>query len=196
MSKIEFLEILNEYLQKIDKKERDKFITYYDEMIEDYKENGFGELDAVKKIGSPRDIAKHILEEQNEDIVNLTSSQSKFLKKTLLIVGSPLWGCVVLSVALFILSAIIVIWCVPITTGAGAFGFFITSIVGILGSPFIMMENLSLGVIQLGLGVASIGFAYLLTIATVTMSKKLKRITQVLTLKLSNIKKAVKAVKL
>lgn len=192
MSKIEFLEILNEYLQKIDKKERDKFITYYDEMIEDYKENGFGELDAVKKIGSPRDIAKNILEEQNVDIVNLTSSQSKFLKKALLIVGSPLWGCVVLSVVLLILSAIIVIWCVPITTGAGALGFFITSIVGIIGSPFIMMENLSLGIIQLGLGIASIGIAYLLTIATVTMSKKLKRITQVLTLKLSNIKKAVK----
>jgi uncharacterized membrane protein len=194
LNKIEFLEILSEYLQKIDKKERDKFITYYDEMIEDYKENGYEELDAVKKIGNPRDIAMNILEEQNVDIVNLPSSQSKFLKTVLLIIGFPLWGCVLLTVALLILSAIIVIWCVPVTTGAGAFGFFITSIVGIIGSPFLMMENLSLGVIQLGLGVASIGIAYLLAIVTVTMSKKMISITQVLTCKLSNIykKKAVK----
>ncbi len=194
MSKIEFLEILTEYLQKIEKKERDKFITYYDEMIEDYKENGYGELDAVKKIGNPRDIAMNILEEQNVDIVNLPLAQTKYLRMALLAIGFPLWGCVLLSVALLIISAIIVVWCVPITTGAGAFGFFITSIVGIIGSPFIMIDNLSVGIIQLGLGIASVGIGSLLTIATITISKKMIQITHILTFKLSNIwkKKAVK----
>ena len=194
MSKIEFLEILTEYLQKIEKKERDKFITYYDEMIEDYKENGYGELDAVKKIGNPRDIAMNILEEHNVDIVNLPLAQTKYLRMALLAIGFPLWGCVLLSVALLIISAIIVVWCVPITTGAGAFGFFITSIVGIIGSPFIMIDNLSVGIIQLGLGIASVGIGSLLTIATITISKKMIQITHLLTFKLSNIwkKKAVK----
>ena len=194
MSKIEFLEILTEYLQKIEKKERDKFITYYDEMIEDYKENGYGELDAVKKIGNPRDIAMNILEEHNVDIVNLPLAQTKYLRMALLAIGFPLWGCVLLSVALLIISAIIVVWCVPITTGAGAFGFFITSIVGIIGSPFIMIDNLSVGIIQLGLGIASVGIGSLLTIATITISKKMIQITHILTFKLSNIwkKKAVK----
>ena len=72
--------------------------------------------------------------------------------------------------------------------------FFITSIVGIIGSPFIMIDNLSVGVIQLGLGIASVGIASLLTIATITISKKMIQITHLLTFKLSNIwkKKAVK----
>ncbi len=187
MSKTEFLEMLYERLDKIDKIERDKYITYYDEIIEDYKENGYEEAKAIEKLGCINDITKNILTEQNTVIANQSSTGIKHLKLTLLALGSPLWGCILMSVALLILSGIIIVWCVPITTGAGAIGFLLTSLVSIIGSPFIMMESLSLGIIQLGLGITSIGIGILLTIVTIVMCKKMKHITHVLTLKLNSI---------
>lgn len=187
MNKSEFLEKLGKHLDKIDKKERDKFITYYDEMIEDYKENGYEETKAIEKIGNIKDIADNILQEQTPEKNKQSYKVNKTLKLTLLILGFPLWGLILLTIALLILCAYIVIWCIPFTTGASAIGVIITSFVGIIGSPFIMMENISLGIIQLGLGVTTIGVAIILAMVTVTMSKKLILVTGSFNLKLLSI---------
>lgn len=187
MNKSEFLEKLGKHLDKIDKKERDKFITYYDEMIEDYKENGYEETKAIEKIGNIKDIADNILQEQTPVKNKQSYKVNKTLKLTLLILGFPLWGFILLTIAMLILCAYIVIWCIPFTTGASAIGVIITSFVGIIGSPFIMMENISLGIIQLGLGVTTIGVAIILAMVTVTMSKKLILITGSFNLKLLSI---------
>lgn len=187
MNKDEFLKELTYYLQKMKDSEKMKFITYYEEMISDYVENGVSEDEAVIKIGSPKKIAEELLESYGSVKINMPSTGSRGLNITLLILGFPLWGCLLLSGILLLISMYTVLWCVPFATGVGSMGFLSTSIVGILGSPFIMSKSLSVGVIQLGSGVASIGISLLLGMATITLSKKIFMLTKKINMKLMGV---------
>lgn len=185
MNKSEFLSELESNLKKLEKDECRKFITYYEEMIEDYKDNGVLEAEAIKKIGSPKSIANEILSEQDTVMITIPSTGSRKINAILLILGFPLWGSLLLAVALCVLSAYIVIWCIPFTTGVSAIGIFITMLVSILGSPFVMVtDSLAVGLVQFGIGIASIGISVLLAIVTVYLVKKFVPLSKSFTLKL------------
>ncbi len=190
MSKSIFIDTLRGLLEPLNKEERDKFISYYEEIIEDYKESGLTEQEVIDKIGSPQSIANDILSEQNS--INIPSSNSKILNKILLILGFPLWGSLLLTAVLFILSVYIVILCIPFTTGVSSIAFFGAALVSIIGSPFMMFDTLNVGVVQLGLGVSSIGMSILLGFITIYLSKNIIGITKDLTSKvLKSFKKKV-----
>jgi uncharacterized membrane protein len=195
MNKSEFLSVLGNHLKSLEKEEYNKFITFYDEMIEDYKENGYTEEEAIKKIGSPQSIASDIIDGQETVILNIPSTGSKMLNIILLILGFPLWGSLLLALVLCILSAYIIILCIPFTTGVSAISFFVISLVSILGSPFMMADTLAVGLIQLGVGIASLGISFLLILLTIFISKKVALVTKSFTLKLTGVfhKKVVKA---
>ncbi len=184
MDKDQFLKKLTVYLQKMNVGERTKFITYYDEMILDYMENGMSEGEAVSKIGNPKAVAEELLENYDSIRINIPTTGSKMLNIILLVVGFPLWGSILLAIILLILSAYVVIWCIPITTGAGSIGFLATSIVGILGAPFIMFSNTAVGIIQLGIGIAAIGIGLILGMITIQLSSTFVVITKNLNSKL------------
>ncbi len=61
MTKRKFLKRLEGQLHAIEKQERKKYISDYDELISDLVENGMSEADAIAKQGSPESIAKEIL---------------------------------------------------------------------------------------------------------------------------------------
>ncbi len=178
MNKAEFLKSLDADLQNMNAAEKKKYLIYYDEMISDYVENGVAEEEAVNKIGTPAKIAKELLEDYDSVKFNLPTTGSRMLNITLTIIGFPLWGSVLLAIALLVLSIYVLIWCVPFATAAGCVGLFSTAIIGIAGSPFIMAKSISIGVMQLGLGIASIGLAVLLGIASIYLSKKFVQITK------------------
>lgn len=178
MNKAEFLDKLAFCLQKMSDSEKNKFIIYYDEMIADYVENGMTEEEAIKKIGTPKKISEELLNDYDSVKFNLPSTGSKTLNTVITIIGFPLWGSVLLAFALLVLSAYIIIWCAPIITGAGCAGFLASSIIGIIGSPFVMIKSVSLGMMQLGTGIASIGTSFLLGIATMHLTKKLIIVTK------------------
>lgn len=187
MNKLEFLNTLEKYLKCIEKQDRDKFIRYYEEMIEDYKEDGCKEVDAIKKVGDPRDIANTILSEQDDVISKVPSTGSKVINKVLLILGFPLWGSLALSAILFILSACIVIWSFPFVTGVSAISFFVGSLFSILGAPFVMLETIPVGIVQLGLGIAFMGLSILLALITTYLYKKLVDIMKTFKSKLGRV---------
>ena len=60
MNKKEFLRKMDYYLLAINDEERYRFVGYYEEMIEDYLENGLSEEEAIQKIGDPKQITKKI----------------------------------------------------------------------------------------------------------------------------------------
>ncbi len=185
MNKAVFLNELGLYLQKMNGKEKSKFITYYDEMISDYVENGMSEEDAVKKIGAPKKIAEELLENYDTIKFNLSFTSNKNLNKALLVLGFPLWGCILLTIILSVLSFYMIIWGIPFTTGASCLGLFAASVYGIIGTPFMLADNLSMGTIQFGVSIASIGFALLLGIITVVLSKRFVVTTKNLNVKLT-----------
>jgi uncharacterized membrane protein len=185
MNKAEFLNELSLCLQSMNESEKNKFIIYYDEMLSDYVENGMTEEEAVNKIGIPKKIAEEILGDYGSVKINLPFTGSRGLNFILTIIGFPLWGSVLLAFILMVFSVYVIIWCVPFVAGAGSIGFFTTSIIGIVGSPFVMARSASTGVIQLGTGIASIGISLLLGFAAVDLSKKLIIVTKKLNTKLA-----------
>ena len=194
MTKTTFIDTLRGLLQSLNEDECNKFISYYEEIIEDYKENGLTEEEVIKKIGTPQSIADNILSEQDSINIKVPSFSSKILNVILLILGFPLWGSLLLALVLLILSAYIIIWCIPFTTGASSIAFFVAALISIIGSPFMMADVLTVGIVQLGLGVSSVGLSILLGCITIYLSKKLVVITKKLTFKIfkSFNKKVVK----
>lgn len=65
MDKNTFLKELRRRLKGLKKKERGKYIAYYEEMIADIMENKVTEEEAVKRQGNPREIAAEILADTN-----------------------------------------------------------------------------------------------------------------------------------
>ena len=180
MNKAEFLKSLDSDLMKMNAAEKKKYIIYYDVIISDYVDIGMTEVEAVNKIGSPAKIAKELIEDHDSVKLNLPTTGSRLLNITLTIIGFPLWGSVLLGIALFVLSIYITIWCVPLVTSAGCAGLFTSAIIGILGSPFVMAKSFSVGLMQLGLGIASIGISALLGIASIYLVKKFAKYQKII----------------
>ena len=64
MNKLEFLKRLRKSLSGVSKKEKKERLNFYEEMIEDYIEEGLTEEQAVSKIGSTENIARQIKAEE------------------------------------------------------------------------------------------------------------------------------------
>ena len=97
MSKEEFLGSLNRLLKSLGKSEREKSLSYYNEIIDDYMEDGYTEEQAVEQIGNPGLIAQEILEEQQSQMKAPMSRGTKVLVAVLLVLGFPLWGSLMLA---------------------------------------------------------------------------------------------------
>lgn len=185
MTKNEFLTKLERLLQSCDKKEREKSISYYSEMIDDFIEDGFTEEEATKKVGNPGTIAEQLLSEELVKEKKQVTKGTKIVTGILLVLGCPLWGslilagiCLIISALLLILSGYILIWCIPIITGSLALASVILSVVSTCGSPFIMPQNLPLGIVQLGVGIVAAGLFLLMGFLTVYVSKYFASVTK------------------
>lgn len=165
MSKTEFLTRLEKLLKGLSRKERETHLSYYQEMIEDAMEDGCTEEEAVARIGSPGEIAEQILSEQATP-AKPVSTGKKIVIAILLIIGSPLWGSILLAAAALgagvlitvlalVLCAYIVIWCVPVTTGAVSLSALLLAVVSTVGAFPVFFGNAALGVLQFGVGILS-----------------------------------------
>ncbi|MGL4990354.1 MAG: DUF1700 domain-containing protein [Sarcina sp.] len=180
MNKADFLYTLNKLLIPLEQNEKNKFLEYYEEIIEDYKEAGLSEDEIFKKLDTPKNIAKNILKEH--DVIDLKMpSNNKILNIILLILGFPLWGSLLLAAVLFLFSFYIIIWCFPFITGVTSISLFAASIFSLIGTPFMMIDTLSIGVVQLGVSIACLGFAILSGFITLPMCKYLINFTKQVT---------------
>lgn len=197
MNKTAFLARLERLLKGLPKKERDTHLSYYREMIEDAVEDGCTEEEAIERIGSPGAVAEQILSEQ-EETVKPVSAGRRFFIMILLILGSPLWGSLLLAgaalalgiglaAAMLVLCVYIVIWCVPLSSGALSLSSLLLAVISTVGAFPVFFSNAPLGVLQFGVGILSAGVFILagwLTLllgkyfvcVTVRFSKWLKRL--------------------
>ncbi|MGI6500915.1 MAG: DUF1700 domain-containing protein [Anaerostipes sp.] len=178
MSKEQFLQELERQLKVLGESECERYLDYYDEMIEDYKENGFFEEEAILKIGTPKEVIQVILGEQDTIELKVRSTGSKVINILLLILGFPLWGALLLALICCIASVYIVIMSVPFTTGVVAVSSLFVSVVGIVGTPFVIANgSLAMGITQLGIGICCIGIAILSAIVTWIILKVVVKLT-------------------
>lgn len=187
MSKTEFLTRLEKLLKGLSRKERETHLSYYQEMIEDAMEDGCTEEEAVARIGNPGAVAEQILSEQETPAKSVSTGQ-KILITLLLILGSPLWGSLVLAVAalalglalaaaMMVLCAYIVIWCVPLTTGAVSLSALLLAVVSTVGAFPVFFGNAALGVLQFGVGILSAGVFILAGWLTLLLGSYFVRVT-------------------
>ena len=121
MVKNEFLSVLEKELSQLSAAERAKTITYYSEIISDMMDAGYTEVEAINKLGNPKDIASTIVSQakevkaENKEIISEPKVEEtkketpvqKELKKTKKI---KIWPFVLIGViALIIFVAVSVI---------------------------------------------------------------------------------------
>ena len=162
MNKKEFLDELKQELSGFPEEDVKERLAFFEEMIEDGVEEWLSESEAVKRIGSAKDVAAQIVAET--PLTKLVKQKIK-PKRTLraweivlIALGSPLWFpllvsafAVALSLYVVVWSLVLVVWAVEISLWTGAFYFLLTSLI------YIFTGNTPAGVASLGAGVFLIG---------------------------------------
>ncbi len=164
MTKQEFLDKLCERLKGLPRDEVSERVDFYAEMIDDRKEEGLSEEDAVLAVGSVNEIAAQIRDElfqnktEKKKIKN--GRKIKAWEIVLLAVGSPIWITLLISAFAVVLSLYAVVCSVIISLWA-VFGALVGSAVGgIIGSIILMIFGNALsGIFLLGASVACAGLS-------------------------------------
>lgn len=185
MKKDEFLSSLERLLRSLKREERNRFLSYYAEMIEDYMEDGCEEEDAVQRIGSPGEIAQEILSDRGAQPARPTPTWMKICVIVLLILGSPLWGslvlaafCCALAAVIAVMSAYVVIWCIPVVFGACSVSSLVLAVVSTVGSVIIMFRDTATGMVQMGSGILSAGVFLVTALFTWELGKRFIGVTK------------------
>ena len=139
MDKYHFLLVLSEKLKMLPEADRQRSIEYYAEMIADRMEEGLSEEEAVADIGSVDAIAKDILAEV--PVAPTPIKQSRHLRWweiTLIVLGSPLWLSLLISVAAVVFSVLASLWSVVISLYATALALGVSALGCIFASFFMI----------------------------------------------------------
>jgi len=175
VNKEQFFNELNKLLKALPDKERNKANTYYNEIINDYIEDGMAEEIAIEKLGNIQSIADEILSDNGINTNKGSSVGSNILIGTLIVLGFPLWGSLLLAGALLLLSFYIILFCPIILFGSIAIAFLASSILCTVTALFIFLENIPYGIFQLGAGIIVFGlsiiFGWLLVSTTKSIFK-------------------------
>lgn len=185
MKKDEFLSSLERLLRSLKREERNRFLSYYVEMIDDYMEDGCGEEDAIQRIGNPGEIAQEILSDREARPVRPTPAWMKAGVIVLLILGSPLWGSLVLAVlccalaaVIMVMAAYVVIWCIPVIFGAFSISSLVLAVVSTIGSVLLMFRDTATGIVQMGFGILFVGLFLVTALLTWEVGKRFVGVTK------------------
>lgn len=167
MTRQDFFQELSLLLGALPPAEREQALIYYGEIIADSMEDGLTEEDAVARLGSIRLVAESILANYPGHIPSLKRKPAgrSALNVILLILGFPLWGSLLLTVVMLLLTAYILLYVPIFVLGTFVVTFFGVGLWAIVGSPFLMGDIFSLGIVQLGAGLDCVGLSLLCLIA-------------------------------
>ena len=163
MNKQEFIKLLREKLSNYPQNDVEDRIAFYSEMIDDKIEDGILEEDAIKEIGDIDIIISQI----KDDIFLSNNTKVKSNKKrklnaweiVLIVISSPIWLTILLSILAVVFSAyvslwagIITLWAVLIATSVFAiYGIIVGGIMMIIGDTVINLVLFSMGLVCAGL---------------------------------------------
>lgn len=167
MTKEHFLLSLEKELKQQQIENLTTYINYYDEIINDYMEDGYTELEALNKLDSIDQIVQTIKDENG--LTEQSAVKRNPMLIVLLIVGAPLWGSILISIILLLFSGLIILWCGPFILGALSFSGLLTGIVSLAGLVF--NQQLFYIVTQLGVALIATAVGILLLLGTVYSTK-------------------------
>jgi len=164
MDKQEFLVQLRKGLSVLPQKDIEEHLTFYSEMIEDRKEEGLSEEEAVSAVGSVNEIVTQVVAETPFAKIAKERIKSKMRLSVgeivLLVLGSPIWISLGIAAFAVILSLYISLWAVIISLWAVFASFAACSIGGVLACVvFIVGGNGASGFAMLSAGIVCAGLA-------------------------------------
>ena len=121
MTKLEFLASLRAHLEQMPPEERERHLTYYEELFEDMLEDGMSESEIAEHLGEPAVIAEELLTEL--PLGTLVKSRVRprdgwtVLNIALLVLGSPIWLPLLLTLAVVLLVLLLVLWILVLSFG-------------------------------------------------------------------------------
>ena len=136
MRKEEFLSALAAELSGLPETEREEWLAFYGEAIEDRKEDGMAEDEAVAAMGSVDEVLAQILAET--PLLQLAKEKIKPKRRlngwevTLLVLGFPMWGTVLLSLLATLLSVYLSLWSAVVSLWSAFASFALWAPVGLV----------------------------------------------------------------
>ena len=182
MNKTDFIDELYHLLNSLSKAERQQHLDYYEEMIADRMEDGLTEEEAVAALGRPADIAAQILGEAPPK----PARRFPIWAIVLIVLGSPLWISLLLTVILAIISIVAVIaavyvslWAVILALYATDLGLLLGFLSGIAGGVFYLAQRISMpAVLFFGGGLVCAGVTVLLFFLCNLLSRMLWQLSK------------------
>ena len=181
MTKADFLQLLERALAQLPEEERQANLEYYSELLDDMIEEGMTEEEATAKLGSPAQIAENILQEM--PLGKLVSTRMKPKKGwtplaiVLVVVGSPIWGPLLLAAAVVVLALFASIWALGVAVVAVVVGL----AVAVVAAPIIAIRaavlTMPAGLVLLGGGLVLLGLCVLGGLMAVELCKLLWQLT-------------------
>ena len=191
MDKQTFLTRLRNGLSGLPQEDVEERLTFYSEMIDDRMEEGCTEAEAVAEIGPVEEVLAQIVAD-----IPLTKLVKEKMKPkhtlkaweiVLLLIGSPLWLSLLVSVAAIVVSFYGVVWSLILSlwrVESALIGCARSGVV--LGTVFACRGNVLAGIAVIGVGLACAGLSIFLFFGCKEVTKGLLRLTVKLILTLKN----------
>ena len=185
MNKQEFVSALSNGIKHINGCDVDERVSFYSEIIDDKIEEGMSEEDAVAQIGSVDDIVAQISAELGVTKPKITAKEpqkhSSALKTTLLVIGSPVWGAMLISLFAVVFSVWVSLWAVVVALWAAVLSLCVGSIAVIVaGVVLLTVGEKGTGLLAISTSLICAGFSIFMCLGSFMVSKGMAALTKLL----------------
>lgn len=154
MNKKDFLDKLSRLIRSLPQSEIDRITNYYSETIADRMDEGMSEFEAVASLEDVEAIARQCLFENSvPEPKPPLSTGTKAAIIVFMVVGSPIWLPVVISVLSAILVALVSMWVALVSIFVSAIAMAISAVISFIYSPFVIASNPAYGIFAIGSGI-------------------------------------------
>ena len=187
MRKQDFIKELRLNLSFLPKEEIDDRISFYSELIDDKIEEGVKEEDAIKSIGSIDEIINQIIDEMPLSKIAKDKIKQKRklngLEIALIIVGSPIWLSLLLSLIAVLFSLYIIGWSIVISIWAILISLIAVLVAGIVLTIISLFSNIYIVALSyLGATLVILGLTILMHYVCKIITKLYIKITKLIVL--------------
>ena len=187
MRKQDFIKELRLNLSFLPKEEIEDRISFYSELIDDKIEEGVKEEDAIKSIGSIDEIINQIIDEMPLSKIAKDKIKPKRklsgLEIVLIIVGSPIWLSLLLSLIAVLFSLYIIGWSIVISIWAILISLIAVLVAGIVLTIISLFSNIYIVALSyLGATLVILGLTILMHYVCKIITKLYIKITKLIVL--------------
>lgn len=161
MKKNELFREIKSKTKHLPKQERREMLAYYNEMISERMEDGMTEEDAVAALGTVEELVSSSAFEKSVSLARRASLRPMHI--VLIIIGSPLWICLLAVLACLVLVFYVLVWALVLVCYAAFAAFAVASLACIAaGFVNLFLANPHYFFAYFGAGLLLVGFTLLL----------------------------------